>query len=102
VLWRKVLEIERSAGTDADAGELGANLILFRAGRPERQHEIEIVEEVGLQHRIVDLRKIDRGCSRRRRLLEERRQWLRLVAGLDLGHAGEIGRAEELGPEDDD
>src|SRR6266849_4620534 len=68
----------------------------IRPRRGELQGEVEILEEVRLHHLLVDLGEIDGRGRRWRGLLEEGRQWLHLVARLDLDYVRHIGRIEEL------
>jgi len=64
VLEREVLERELPARADADAGEPGADALLFRAGRRKLQRGVEELEKLGLDQILLEPGPGDIGCTR--------------------------------------
>src|SRR5207248_8929989 len=66
VRQRKILEIKGLAGTDTNAGELGADFLFLRRSWCELQGEVEILKEVLLDQLLVDPGEVygDRGDGR--------------------------------------
>lgn len=77
---RKVFEVEFLSRADAEAGQLRADFLLFRAGGSELQREVEVVKEADLDHFRVNLGKVDGWGRRGRGLVQILGERLRLVA----------------------
>ena len=77
MFWRKILELEGLARTDADTGEFGADVFALRVRRDELEGSVQILEEVRLDPRSSCWEEIDLRRGWRRGLLEERGKRLR-------------------------
>ena len=89
------------AGTDADLGETCHEFGLRWVSGAELEDEVQDIEEFGrglLRLGRERLDKIDRWCGLGCSLSEKLRQWLHLVAGLDLLHVVYVARIEQLRP----
>src|SRR6266496_6683616 len=81
---REVFEVESLARSDTNAGESGADLLVFRRWWDELQGGVQILVEVFLDSLGGSRDEIDLWRGRRRGLLEELGKRLRLVARMHL------------------
>src|SRR5205823_7542768 len=95
---REVFEVESLARSDTNAGESGADLLVFRRWWDELEGSVQILVEVFLDSLGGSREEIDLWRGRRRGLFEETGKRLDFVAGLHLFHIRHVGRIEELGP----
>src|SRR5882724_12498577 len=96
---REVFEVESLAGSDTNAGESGADLLVFRRWWDELEGSVQILVEVFLDSLGGSWDEIDLWRGRRRGLLEERGERLRLVARLHLLYVRQVPWIKELSAE---
>src|SRR6059058_1230651 len=96
---REVLEVECLARSDTNAGESGADLLVFQRWWDELEGGVQIIVEVFLDSLGGSREEIDPWRGRRRGLLEERGERLRLVPRLHLHDIRHVFGIKELGPE---
>src|SRR4030095_4262367 len=93
-----MLEVKGLAGTNANRGESGPDLCVFRRRWDELEGKVEILEEVVLDPLAGGREESDRRRGRWRGLLEERGKRLPLVTRLHLLDVRHVPGIEELGP----
>src|SRR5437016_9983639 len=96
---REVFEVESLARSDTNAGESGADLLVFRRWWDELEGSVQVLVEVFLDSLGGSRDEIDLWRGRRRRLLEERGERLRLVSRLNLFHVRHVRGIKELSAE---
>src|SRR6266496_5071301 len=96
---REILEVESLTRSNANAGESGADLLVFRRWWDELEGSVQILVEVFLDPRSSGRDEIDLRRGRQRGLLEERGERLRFVTRLHLFHVRHVFGIKELGPE---
>src|SRR5436305_51787 len=96
---REVFEVESLARSDTNAGESGADLLVFRRWWDELEGSVQILVEVFLDSLGGSRDEIDLWRGGRRGLLEERGERLRLVSRLHLLHVRHVNGIKELSAE---
>src|SRR5438552_2451202 len=96
---REVFEVESLTGSDTNAGEFGADLLVFRRWWDELEGSVQILVEVFLDSLGGSRDKIDLWRGRRRGLLEERGERLRFVSRLNFLHVRHVPGIKELSAE---
>src|SRR6266446_4195932 len=96
---REVFEVESLARSDTNAGESGADLLVFRRWWDELEGSVQILVEVFLDPLGGSRDEIDLRRGRRPGLLEELGKRLRLVARLHLLHVRHVPWIKELSAE---
>src|SRR5437016_2432259 len=96
---REVFEVESLARSDTNAGESGADLLVFRRWWDELEGSVQILVEVFLDSLSGSRDEIDLWRGRRRGLLEELGKRLRLAARLHLLHVRHVPWIKELSAE---
>src|SRR6266481_5668734 len=96
---REIFEVESLARPDTNAGKSGADLLVFRRWWDELKGGVEILVEVFLDSLGGSRDEIDLWRGRRRGLLEERGERLRLVSRLNFLHVRHVFGIKELSAE---
>src|SRR6266513_4337135 len=96
---REVFEVEGLPRPDTNAGKSGADLLVFRRWWDELEGSVQILVEVFLDSLGGSRDEIDLWRGRRRGLLEERGERLRLVSRLNFLHVPHVLGIKELGAE---
>src|SRR5258708_3987497 len=96
---REVFECESLARSDTNAGKSGGDLIVFRRWWDDLEGSVQILVEVFLDSLGGSRDEIDLWRGRRRGLLEERGERLRLVSRLNFLHVRHVPGIKELSAE---
>src|SRR6266550_6098218 len=96
---REVFEVESLARSDTNAGESGADPLVFRRWWHELEGSVQILVEVFLDSLGGSRDEIDLWRGRRRGLLEERGERLRLVSRLNFLYVRHVPGIKELSAE---
>src|SRR6266550_4431372 len=96
---REVFEVESLTRSDTNAGEFGADLLVFRRWWDELKGGVQILVEVFLDSPGASGEEIDLWRGRRRGLLEERGERLRLVSRLHPLYVRHVPGIKELSAE---
>src|SRR5438105_13705459 len=96
---REVFEVESLTRSDANAGEFGADLLVFRRWWDELEGSVQILVEVFLDSPSGSRDEIDLWRGRRRGLLQVGRERLRLVSRLHFHHVRHVPGIKELSTE---
>src|SRR5438105_9250118 len=96
---REIFEVESLARSDANAGESGAELFVFRRWWDELEGSVQILVEVFLDSLGGSRDEIDLWRGRRSGLLQERGKRLRFVTRLHLHDIRHVPWIKELSAE---
>ncbi|MNQ31564.1 hypothetical protein D3C85_449410 [compost metagenome] len=97
LLGAECVDVERLAGLDTDPGEARQQVLFHVLGRGERQHEVQVAEQVrGFAHGRRGFWPVDLRCGGRRFVFVVMTQGFNLVALLDLLDLGQILLIEQL------
>src|SRR5438477_9447904 len=96
---REIFEVESLTRSDTNAGESGADLLVFRRWWDELEGSVQILVEVFLDSLSGSRDEIDLWHGRRRGLLEELGKRLRLVSRLNFLHVRHVPRTKKLSAE---